>query len=637
MSDYTVALCGNPNCGKTTLFNLLTKQTAKTGNYTGVTVDLKRGKVASNPRIEVVDLPGLYSLNSFTEEEQISARFVMLQQTDLIVNVIDATALRRGLFLTTQLLALNRKVVAVLNMYDEAITKGIDIDLNKLQNTFGIPFLTVSAKTGQGIEQLIRQLPTYIEESSLPADKNLKLSSMQKTAFAQKAYRKIDACLSLAVKKTKSNLSLTDKIDRIVTHRYLAFPILALVLCCTFLFAGAGGGISKALEHYFGNSIKTGVSALLNGQSAPNWFVSFCVDGVLSGVLGVVSYIPQIAFLFLAIAFLEGSGYMARISFITDRVMRDIGLSGKSFVSLCVACGCAVPAILSSRVLKSRRERHRIITLCPCMPCSAKLTLISLFCEVLFDNGFLFATAFYFLSLLAVCLGGLALQLFKDDDKNCDVFLSELPAYRLPALKETLLDTSKKLRDFVLKIGSVVLLCSVVLWFLSSYNPHFEFCEINDSLLCSFGKALSFLFAPLGFGDWRFTVAVFAGIAAKENTVSALNILCDTATLKILLTFPAAVCFVAYNILTIPCVSAVAATVRELGTKKALFSVAFQLCFAYAFCVPLYSVCSLFVTFTHLPLLLGVVTACIAVALICKRKITLSTAVTGKKRKKTDS
>lgn len=661
-SKLTIALCGNPNSGKTTLFNNLTGSNQKVGNWPGVTVEQKLGSYKKDNTVAIVDTPGIYSLSPFTIDEQIAHKYLMEGKPDLVINIVDSTNLERNLFLTSQLMELDVPVVVALNMQDEAKAKGIHINKDMLEEYFGCAFFAISAAKNQGIDELmayciagnyqsknhfvysdaVEDAIKLLQPLTNTADNgrwtSLKLAEKDKTIIkmlnldesqkqlvstthqtlkdtlgdivsaqvAEQRYQKISAIVQKAqtidttgVKAEKAQ-RITEKIDKIVLNKWLAFPIFALIMSLVFVVSiGTLGGF---LTDTINDSLTPWMQEVVNGwfESANvEWLRSLIVDGIIAGVMGVVGFVPQIMLLFGFIAILEASGYMSRIAFITDKLLNKIGLGGRSFVSMILGCGCSVPAIMATRTIKNINERNATITLTPFMPCSAKLAIISSFTTYILDGNALFAISFYFLSILAVILGGLIMKVFNRKKTNAsDTFIMELPTYRAPAPTNVLKQMWERGRAFLIKAGTIIFTASVVLWLVQSFNFRFEFVtDANDSILAGIGKLIAPLFAPLGFNDggygWQYSVATLTGLAAKEVVVSTLEILLP-AGLEGTISGLGAYSFVVYNLLTVPCVAAISASFTEQGNwKNGLKSVVFQLLAAYVVSLAIYQLGSL--------------------------------------------
>ena len=572
-----VALAGNPNSGKTTLFNLLTGSNQKVGNWPGVTVERKSGACVYARELDIADTPGCYSLTPFTPEEQITSDYLKTAGANVIVNVVDSTSPERNLLLTTQLLELGKPVVVALNMQDEAAAKGIEIDARKLQSLFGCEFVPVSAAKGEGVEALVRACIKASKQTVAP--RTLADNPDERYKLIENAVRQ-----AVSTRKT-SRLETTDKIDKILLNKWLAFPIFAITMMAVFYLSvgGLGGWLTGLINEKLTPLLQSAAENALRSCNMPR-LTSLVTDGVISGVMSVAGFLPQVMILFGCIALLEACGYMSRIAFITDKLLHGLGLSGRSFVCMVLGCGCSVPAIVSTRTIKDAAERETTVTLAPFVPCSAKLAVIAFFTSYIFDGNALFAVSFYFASIIAVIIGGLALKLLRKD-KTESVFLMELPPYRLPKAQNVLRQMWERGKAFLIKAGTIILAASVILWALTNLDFRFMPTDAENSMLADIGKAISPIFAPLGFDDggcgWKFTVATLSGIAAKETVVATLQILLPNGIQNAISPL-GAYSFVLYNLLTVPCIAAVSSSFSEQGEwKKGLRSVVFQIITAY--------------------------------------------------------
>lgn len=593
----TVTLCGNPNSGKTTLFNALTGSNQKVGNWPGVTVERKTGIYKNDSAVTIVDTPGVYSLSPFTPEEAITRNYLSDNKPDMIVNIIDSTNLERSLYLTTQLVELNTPIVVALNMQDEAKAKGISIDVKLLEKAFGCPFISISAAKNKGIDDLIACCRKALHSSNRSA-----LTTAHQTA--EQRYDCIEKILAKAqtvtpTPKQVEARKLTDKIDSIVLNKWLAFPIFAVVMTAIFYLSigSVGGWLTALINGQLTPLLQLGTANLL-AQSNSTWLTSLICDGVIAGVMSVVGFLPQIMLLFGCISVLEASGYMSRIAFVTDKLLRQIGLGGRSFVSLVLGCGCSVPAITATRTIKNQSERDTTITLTSFMPCSAKLAVISFFTSYLLGGNALFAISFYFTSILAVITGGLILKLLSKKKADIgDAFIMELPTYRLPSATNVLKQMWERGKAFLIKAGTVIFVASIALWILTHFSFSLQLADTENSMLASIGKFIAPLFRPLGFDDmgygWQFSVATISGIAAKETVVTTLEILLPQG-IQGAISGLGAYSFVVYNLLTVPCVAAISASFAEQGSwKKGVRTLIFQIVAAYTVSLAIYQIGSL--------------------------------------------
>lgn len=685
------ALAGNPNSGKTTLFNALTGSTAHVGNWPGVTVDKKTGVYKkSSERPEIIDLPGIYSLSPYTPEEIVSRNYLLDEMPDAIINIVDATNLERNLYLTTQLLELDIPVVIALNMMDVVEKNGGDVDIKALSETLGAPVTAISALKGKGIKELMEKTIAaakterlgysvlsesaykglYADIKKLYTDNNIPNSSfcsvkllesdseevkkhpdfaviadeLKKNAdtgvfngdfegvVADARYRFIDKRLSNTIKKTivKEGLSKSDKIDKTLTHKIWGIPIFLLIMFAVFhltfsenfLFIGlfipegsfdipiigtdAINSPGVMLFNCMDLLTSTIGDAVGGAMPEGTWYTSLVTDGLLSGVFAVLSFIPQILFLFLFLSILEDSGYMARVAFIMDRAFRKFGLSGKAFMPLLMCFGCAVPGIMATRTLENEAERRRTIMLTPFFSCGAKLPIWAAFAGVFATargmSGDFIVFSMYLLGIVIAIVSAIILKKTAVKGET-PPFIMELPAYHLPQIKNLLIHLWEKLRHYIVRAATIIAGAVIVIWFLSSFGWNFRMVEDSgDSIIGSISKVFTWLFVPLGFGlgenGWKFVVAAFTGLIAKEMVVatmgtfsgldgdSALDMegsaLADTALGTMMLgiggvlggvdvAIPAMFAFMAFNLLSVPCMAAVAAASGELRSRKKLW------------------------------------------------------------------
>ncbi len=590
---FTIALCGNPNSGKTTLFNALTGSNQKVGNWPGVTVERKSGVYKKNASISIVDTPGIYSLQPFTPDEKVAVGYLTQNKPDLIINVVDSTNLERNLLLTTQLLELDCPLVVALNMSDEAKAKGININAEILKDLLGCKFFFISASKNEGLDSLMNYCSVKPKKRNKPLTFGKTENKIKET---EQRYETISRIIESAVEITPRNkaASITDKIDKIVLNKWLAFPIFFTVMSLVFYLSvsGLGGLLANIINNVFTPWLKNVLDAALI-QTNVDWLRSLIVDGIVGGVLSVVGFVPQIMILFGCISVLEASGYMSRIAFITDRLLNKIGLGGRSFVSIILGCGCSVPAITATRAIKNVKERNCTITLTPFMPCSAKLAIIAFFTSYLLNGSVLFAISFYLTSILSVIAGGLLLKFLSRKKQTAeDAFIMELPEYRAPTLTNVVKQMTDRGKAFLIKAGTIILLSSIILWFLQRFNFKLETATADTSILSQIGKFISPIFIPLGWGDkgycWQYSVATLTGISAKETVVTTLEMLLSDS-LQNSISPLGAYSFVTYNILTVPCAAAISASFTEQGGfKNGIKSVAFQIVFAYAVSLMIY-------------------------------------------------
>jgi len=642
-----IALIGNPNCGKTTLFNQLTGSNQHVGNFPGVTVEKKEGNIRKHKGVTVIDLPGIYSLSPYTSEEVVTRDYLLKEKPDCIINIIDATSIERNLYLTLQLMELDLPMVLALNMMDEVRASGTSIDISKLQEELGIPVVPISASKNEGTEELtqrtiktaaqqlrpkkldfcegyvhtaihsiahligkeaseaglpLRFAATKIVEGDEPVMRTLNLlkpeidiiahivddmeshlKTDREAAMADMRYAYIGkVCDATVVKlgETKEHLRSV-KIDNILTHKYFAIPIflgiMLIVFWLTFGVLGTAlsGLLAAAIDQFTAFSSQTllqaGVSTALH---------SLIIDGVFVGVGSVLSFLPTIVILFCFLSILEDSGYMARVAFVMDKLLRKIGLSGRSFVPMLIGFGCSVPAIMATRTLPSERDRKMTILLTPFMSCSAKLPIYATFTAAFFSEyKALVMFSLYVMGILVSIIYGLLLQ--KTIYKGKPVpFVMELPSYRFPAPKTVLLHMWEKAKDFLIKAFTIIFIATIIIWALQSFDFGFNMVtDSQDSMLAALGKLASPIFAPLGFSDWRAATALITGLTAKEAVISTFAVLMNAsdtsaviAMLSDIFTPLQAFSFLTFCLLYMPCVAAMAAVKRELGGYRVAIS-----------------------------------------------------------------
>ena len=577
-----VALTGNPNCGKSTLFNAVTGAHVSVGNWAGVTVDIKRSKLSSNRNIEVYDLPGMYSLTPYTSEEAAAYKVLKNNSFDLIVNVIDATLLERGLYLTTQLQELGIPMLIVLNMMDVVIKRNDRIDTKCLSKLTGCDVVCVSASKLTGIDKLM----AAIENNRRPVMQSKRLYSLQER------YAAVSKIYSKCYYKNPKSADISRRIDKVLTGRYTAYPMFLIIISAVYLLAL--GDFGKSLSSFisdgifseqwvfFGKSVPGIIkftSRLLDIAGCQDVIVSLINDGIIRAVGSVLAFLPQLAILFIGLALLEDCGYMSRAAYISDRMLSKFGLSGRAFIPMIIATGCGVPAVMSSRTCQSDNEKLITAAVSTFMPCSAKLPLILMISETVSGMSKFSAPCMYIISVCSVLLSGMLLS---KRHKGAAPFILELPSYHIPSFTTVWKSVSLRLGSFIKKAGTVIVLASIIIWFLSSFGMHsgrLESCGTEYSMLASIGKLLHPFFKPLGWRDWRYTVATLAGITAKENTVSTLKMLgADTASLPT----SAGWSFMVFNVLCTPCIAAIAAMLKEIRSVRRKAAVlCYQCAFAY--------------------------------------------------------
>lgn len=669
--DLRIALAGNPNSGKTTLFNALTGSNQFVGNWPGVTVEKKEGKLKKHDGVTITDLPGIYSLSPYTLEEVVARNYLINERPDAILNIIDGTNLERNLYLTTQLTELGIPVVVAVNMMDVVHKNGDRINIEELAGELGCRVVEISALKGKGISEAAeaaieaatsgRTVPmhnfsgpvehtiAHIEEAAvhnLPEERQrwyaikiferddkvleqLKLDEATlehiendiravedemdddaESIITNERYvyigNMIKGCYR---KKSAGRLSTSDKIDRVVTNRFAALPIFAAIMFLVYYIAvstvGAvvtdwtNDGLFGDSWSFFGIEVP-GIPALaatgLEAANSPEWLSSLLVDGIIGGVGAVLGFVPQMIILFIMLAFLESCGYMARIAFVLDRVFRKFGLSGKSFIPMLIGTGCGVPGIMASRTIDNERDRRMTIMTTTFIPCGAKLPIIALIASALFDGAWWVAPSAYFAGIAAIIVSGIMLKKTSMFAGEPAPFVMELPAYHLPTVGNVLRSMWERAWSFIKKAGTIILLASIVIWAGSCFgvvDGSFTFStemELDDSLLGIIGGAICWIFAPLGFGSVKATVATIMGLVAKEEVVGVFGVLDFEGMTQL-----AAYSFLVFNLLCAPCFAAIGAIRREMNSAKwTWFAIGYQCVFAYAVSLMIYQIGSAF-------------------------------------------
>lgn len=618
MSVLNVALAGNPNTGKSTIFNALTGARQHIGNWPGVTVDKKMGQYAKgNKQINIIDLPGTYSLSAYSLEEKIVKDYLVQEKPDMVVNVVDASNIERNLYLTVQLLEMGIPTIVNLNMMDEAKSKGYDINLNALGKQLGVTVISSVATNKQGLNQLVNSLDPSAAllpgkaDSRLLAEHLQQIENIKKTEkdtelieerIIEARYEFINKVLEKALVINEAVESWHDKLDNLFTNRLLGIPIFIGIMYMMFqlTFAWVGQPVSDLLDELVNGILLEWVGGAMAAMGTAEWLQSLVADGIIGGVGSVVVFVPLIFTLFFLISFLDGTGYMARVAFIMDRAMRRIGLSGKAFLPMLVGFGCSVPAIMGARALDTEKDRRIAILIAPFMSCGARLPVYALFAALFFPGSeSTVVLSLYLLGIVIAIVMGLIFKstYFKGD---AEPFLMELPPYRIPTLRTVLLQTWEKGKGFLVKAGTIIFSMSVIIWFLSSYNLSGS-ADIADSFLAAIGGVIAPLFALHGFGTWQTGVAVLTGILAKEAVVSTLGVIYGISEVaeeavqaatqlqgSIGATFTAlsAYAFLVFTLLYTPCMAALGTIKKELGSFKwALFAAAYT--FAVAWLVSL--------------------------------------------------
>ena len=563
-----VALFGNPNVGKTTIFNLLTGSNQYVGNWPGVTIEKKEGYL--NKDIKIVDLPGIYAMDTFSNEEKVSKSFLENEDIDVILNIVDASNLSRNLYLTTQLMKYNKPIILLLNMLDLADSKDIKIDYDKLADELGIQIVPIIAKKKSGTENIEQVIRNSV---------NLKTNYIEDFGNESQTYKKIDSILDrCTIDNSKNKKTITDKIDNIVLNPILAYPIFIgiLFLLFRFTFDWVGGPLQDLSTELIENYIIAPVDGLLVHSSA--WFRSLIVDGILGSLGGTLPFFPLIFVLFLGISLFEDSGYMSRAAFLMDKIMSKVGLSGKAFIPMVMGMGCASPAIMATRTLESEKDRKITALIAPLMTCGAKLPIYALFIRIFFKkNAAIVTTSLYLLGIVVAILVALILNktVYKTE---LEPFVLELPEYRVPTLNALLKNAWNKSKGFLYKVVTVMFFMSVLIWAMSSFNFGGFTEDINTSFLAYLGKLMTPIFAPLGFADWRISVALITGLGAKEVVVNTILILFGNLNsgIAVVFTVVTAYTFLVFCALYTPCIATLATMRKEYGNKMMLASLLYQ-------------------------------------------------------------
>ncbi len=602
MAVLSVALTGNPNVGKSTIFNELTGARQKIGNWPGVTVDKKVGYVKyKNRAISIMDLPGTYSINARSPEEQIVTDYLTGERPDIVVDIIDAANIERNLFLTLQIMEMGIPIILDLNMMDEAKRAGVTINMKKLGEAFGMPVVETVGRSSKSIRKLLDVFDSTVMESFHPSSlieehvakvnevKESNLSESEKDEkLIEMRYAVIDQIVEAFVVKNHVGSSLTEKIDNVLANGVLALPMLLLILYLMFqiAFTWVGQPAADALGDWIGEDFTDWANDAMAAAGVSDWLQSLISDGIIAGVGNVVNFVPLIFTLFFMLSFLDGTGYMARVAFVLDPIMRRVGLTGKGIMPLMMGFGCGVPAIMGARALDSEKDRMTSILITPFLTCSAKLPILALFAAMFFpDNAANVVFAMYVLGVVVAIVMAKVLGLTAFKDKGA-TFLLELPPYRIPAMKTVLLETWDKGKGYLVKAGTIIFAMSVMIWFLSSYNFSGPTEDMDTSFLAYIGNALSYLFVFHGFSSWESGAAIFTGIAAKESVVSTMGIIygvgeisteaedaVETAAafqgnMSAAFTAASALAFMVFSQLYTPCMTAQGTTKQETGSWK---------------------------------------------------------------------
>ena len=589
-----VALLGNPNVGKTTLYNALTGSNQYVGNWPGVTVDKKEGFFED---VKVVDLPGIYAMDTFSNEEKVSKKFLEEGDVDVILNIVDASNLNRNLYLTTQLKKFDKPIILALNMIDICDSKGIVIDYEKLKKELNVEVIPIIAGKNIGIDKIKDRL----KDGNFKKDNEINKYDFKSE---KEAYEFIEKILNKCVTENlKNKETFTEKLDKYVLHPVLAYPIFILLMALMFqlTFSWVGQPISDLLSDLLDNSLIPFISELLSNNSP--WFRSLIVDGIVAGVGGILVLLPIILVLFICITLLEDSGYMARVAFMMDKLMRKMGLSGKAFIPMIIGFGCSVPAIMTARTLESEKDRKLTALLVPFMSCNARLPVYTVFAAVFFTNHRgLVVASLYLLGIVVAFLLGILLKntYFKKDEEP---FIIEIPEYKMPKFSSVLNVTADKALEFLKKAGTLIFAMSVVIWVLSNFNLSGMVEEVNDSILASIGNVIAPIFKPLGFGNWQSAVALLSGLLAKETVLSSMEVI-FSGNLQTVLTAHfnslTAYSFLAFILLYTPCISTVGTMKKVYGGKLTVFSVLFHFVVAWVVSFLIFNVGSLVIQMLYL-------------------------------------
>ena len=673
-----IALAGNPNCGKTTLFNALTGANQFVGNWPGVTVEKKEGKLKGHSDVVIMDLPGIYSLSPYTLEEVVARGYLVSERPDAILNIIDGTNLERNLYLSTQLLELGIPVVMAINMMDVVKKNGDQIFIDKLSEVLGCKVVEISALKGTGVkeaaeaavqaaqankaQQIVHTFDKKVEEAltAIEAKIGSEVTEEQKRFFAIKLFERddkikeqmksapdvdsivdgvekamdddaesiitneryvyISSIIGKCCKKAKAGqMTTSDKIDRIVTNRIFALPIFAVIMWLVYYVSVTTVGTivtDWTNDVLFGEIVPPAVEGFLTSVGCAGWLQSLILDGIVAGVGAVLGFVPQMLVLFIFLAILEDCGYMARVAFIMDRIFRKFGLSGKSFIPMLIGSGCGVPGVMASRTIENDRDRKMTIMTTTFIPCGAKLPIIAMIAGAFFNNSGWVATSAYFVGIAAIICSGIILKKTKMFAGDPAPFVMELPAYHWPTVSNVLRSMWERGWSFIKKAGTIILLSTIVLWFLMSFgweSGSFGMVEeLNNSILASIGSAIAWIFAPLGWTQagegWKMAVAAVTGLIAKENVVATFGMLYGFAevaedgaeiwgNLAAAMTPIAAYGFLVFNLLCAPCFAAMGAIKREMNNAKWFwFAIGYQCGLAYVVSLCIYQIGTLITT-----------------------------------------
>ncbi len=670
-----IALAGNPNCGKTTLFNALTGANQYVGNWPGVTVEKKEGKLKGHKDVVIMDLPGIYSLSPYTLEEVVARNYLIGERPDAIINIIDGTNIERNLYLTTQIIELGIPVIMAVNMMDLVTKNGDQINIKALGDALGCEVVEISALKGTGVTKaaekavaaaqqkkavnrvhafsadvedcistvedklgstvaeeqkrffaikLIERDSKISDQLSVVPDVSAEISALEEkmdddteSIITNERYTYITSIIGKCVKKAtgKEKLTTSDKIDKIVTNRFAALPIFALIMFVVYYVSvtTVGGFLTDwTNDTLFGEWIIPGAQSFFDNIGCAAWLSGLIVDGIISGVGAVLGFVPQMLVLFIFLAFLEGCGYMARVAFIMDRIFRKFGLSGKSFIPMLIGTGCGVPGVMASRTIENERDRRMTIMTTTFIPCGAKLPIIALIAGAFFDNAGWVSWSAYFVGIAAIICSGIILKKTKMFSGEPAPFVMELPSYHLPTVGSVLRSMWERGWSFIKKAGTIILLSTIVVWFTTYFgvvDGSFRMLsdeEIDYSILAAIGKGISWIFIPLGWGDWKSAVAAVTGLVAKENVVGTFGILFHYgevgeageeiwANLSANMTAIAAYSYLVFNLLCAPCFAAMGAIKREMNNAKWFwFAIGYQCGLAYLVSLCIFQIGGLF-------------------------------------------
>ena len=670
-----IALAGNPNCGKTTLFNALTGANQYVGNWPGVTVEKKEGKLKGHKDVVIMDLPGIYSLSPYTLEEVVARNYLIGERPDAIINIIDGTNIERNLYLTTQIIELGIPVIMAVNMMDLVTKNGDQINIKALGDALGCEVVEISALKGTGVTKaaekavaaaqqkkavnrvhafsadvencistvedklgstvaeaqkrffaikLIERDSKISDQLSIVPDVSAEISALEEkmdddteSIITNERYTYITSIIGKCVKKAtgKEKLTTSDKIDKFVTNRFAALPIFALIMFVVYYVSvtTVGGFLTDwTNDTLFGEWIIPGAQSFFDNIGCAAWLSGLIVDGIISGVGAVLGFVPQMLVLFIFLAFLEGCGYMARVAFIMDRIFRKFGLSGKSFIPMLIGTGCGVPGVMASRTIENERDRRMTIMTTTFIPCGAKLPIIALIAGAFFDNAGWVSWSAYFVGIAAIICSGIILKKTKMFSGEPAPFVMELPSYHLPTVGSVLRSMWERGWSFIKKAGTIILLSTIVVWFTTYFgvvDGSFRMLsdeEIDYSILAAIGKGISWIFIPLGWGDWKSAVAAVTGLVAKENVVGTFGILFHYgevgeageeiwANLSANMTAIAAYSYLVFNLLCAPCFAAMGAIKREMNNAKWFwFAIGYQCGLAYLVSLCIFQIGGLF-------------------------------------------